>query len=73
VTRPEKTHFTVIERVSAAIALAIAALGLINWATWHQTLFGLSQKQTAMTSFIPTILVIWFVSPSDRLQRARDE
>jgi hypothetical protein len=73
VNQSEKINFTVIERVSAAIGLAIAVLGLINWAMWHQTFFGLSQKQTAMASFMPLILMIYFVAPTDRLRRARDE
>jgi hypothetical protein len=68
-----RIHFTAAERLSAGAGLAVALLGLINWATWHWILLGLSQKQMLMTSFIPLMLIVFYILPEDRLQRVRDE
>jgi hypothetical protein len=69
----EKIHFTTGERLSAAIGMTVGLLGLINWATWQWTVFGLSQKQMLIGSFVPMMLIVFYISPEDRLQQVRNE
>ena len=56
-----KFRFTAREKLLTASGLAIAILGLLNWVTWQLTLFGLSFKQVAMVSFVPLIVIEYFI------------
>ena len=48
-------------RIAAIACLGLFGLGALNWATWEVSIFGLSQEQMLILSFVPAGIVSYYV------------
>ena len=56
-----KIHYPASLRIVAGATLVLIGIGLLNWGFWQLSIFGLSQKQMLILSFVPAGIASYYI------------